>query len=295
MRSHPRLKFRTSLILFVTLVLIVGIASAETSREPGLANNSDPAGGRKSIPLTGKISEVLSSGGYTYVNLVHDGTSTWVAFPTTPVKAGQELSLVPGYEMKNFTSKSLNRTFERIIFSAGPTAKQALDPNLIKEAHKNRDTQAQQPVTVTTQPAAQQSASLPAASLIPPHSPQALTLTPVNVKKATGSNAYTVKQLYAQRSTLDNKRVVVRGKVVKINPRILKQCWIHLQDGTGTQGKADNVLVTTTPSTNTKLPALGDVVTATGTLHKDRNYGGSYRYTVILDNTEYRKESIGKK
>ena len=88
---------------------------------------------------------------------------------------------------------------------------------------------------------------------------------------------------------------MVRGKVVKINPRILKQCWIHLQDGTGKPGKADSVLVTTTPSSNLKLPAVGDVVTATGTLHKDRDYGGGYRYAVILENTEYRIEGPGKK
>ena len=41
--------------------------------------------------------------------------------------------------------------------------------------------------------------------------------------------------------------------------------------------------------------AAGDVVTATGTLHKDRDYGGGYRYVVILDNTEYRIEGSGKK
>ena len=282
------------LLLLALLLLSVAVSAAETSRESEPTRKSDPAGGRSAIPLAGKVTELLTSGGYTYVNLSRDGISTWVAFPTTPVKVGQELLLVPGYEMKNFTSKSLNRTFERVIFSAGPSEKQAIDPNLVKEAHKARDLQPQPPAEKVAQPATQQLSS-PAASIVPPHSPPPSRSIQTKVKKAVGANAYTVKQLYDRRSSLDNKRVLVRGRVVKINPRILKQCWIHLQDGTGTPGMVDSVLVTTTPSTNSKIPSLGDVVTATGILHKDRDYGGSYRYAVILDNTEYRGEDHGKK
>lgn len=285
----------TLLLVFATTLLLVAPATAETPKETVPPHKSDPAGGQKAIPISGKVTEILTSGGYTYVSLARDGVSTWVAFPTIPVTLGQELVLVPGYEMRNFKSKTLNRTFDRVVFSAGPAEKQAMDPNLVKEAHKARDSQAQQAASQPAQPAKQQVPSLPAASMIPPHSPPAAKTTSVKVKKASGSNAYTVKQLYDRRNSLDNKRVVVRGKVVKINPRILKQCWIHLQDGTGKPGKADSVLVTTTPSSNLKLPAVGDVVTATGTLHKDRDYGGGYRYAVILENTEYRKDGAGSK
>lgn len=279
-------------LIFAATFLAVATVTAQTPKEPEQAKPSDPTGGRKAIPISGKITEVLTSGGYTYVNLARDGGSTWVAFPAIPVKVGQELVLVPGYEMKNFTSKTLNRTFDRVVFSVGPAEKQAMDPNLLKEIHKS-DAPLTQPVA--SQPVKQQISVLPTASLVPPHSAPPPKLTDVKVKKASGSNAYTVKQLYDRRNALNNKRVVVRGKVVKINPRILKQCWIHLQDGTGKPGKADSILVTTTPTSNLKIPAVGDVVTATGTLHKDRDYGGGYRYTVILDNTEYRMEGSGKK
>jgi hypothetical protein len=280
------------LLLFATTFLLVPPATAEPPKETVPARTVDPAGERKALPISGKVTEILTSGGYTYVNLSRDGASTWAAFPTIPVKVGQELVLVPGYEMKNFTSKTLNRTFDRIVFSAGPADKQAIDPNLYKTAHK---AEAPQAAGQQAQPAKQKVPLLPGASLIPPHSPPPPKITDVKIKKAAGANAYTVKQLYDRRSSLDNKRVTVRGKVVKINPRILKQCWIHLQDGTGKPGKADSILVTTTPSFNQKIPAVGDVVTATGTLHKDRDYGGGYRYPVILDDTEYRMENSGKK
>ena len=109
------------------------------------------------------------------------------------------------------------------------------------------------------------------------------------MKKAKGANAYTVKQLYDKRSTLDNRQVVVRGKVVKVNARILKQCWVHIQDGTGSPARKDSNLVTTTPSTNMGIPAVGDVVTVSGTLRKDRDYGSGYKYQVIIENSTYRK------
>ena len=37
----------------------------------------------------------------------------------TPVKVGEEVEVAEGAVMTNFTSKSLGRTFESIIFSSG--------------------------------------------------------------------------------------------------------------------------------------------------------------------------------
>jgi len=61
----------------------------------------------------------MSSGGYTYVSLENNGKTIWVAVPQTTVKVGQNVTCQPGMEMKNFTSKTLNRTFESVIFSGG--------------------------------------------------------------------------------------------------------------------------------------------------------------------------------
>lgn len=71
------------------------------------------------ISLSGKVAETMNSGGYTYVSIENNGQKTWVALPETKVKVGQQVSCQPGMEMKNFTSKTLKRTFESIIFSAG--------------------------------------------------------------------------------------------------------------------------------------------------------------------------------
>jgi hypothetical protein len=70
--------------------------------------------------VSGKVVETMDSGGYTYVCLENGGKKVWVAVPTMKVSVGQELKLRSGQEMTNFKSKSLNRTFDSVIFSAGP-------------------------------------------------------------------------------------------------------------------------------------------------------------------------------
>jgi hypothetical protein len=61
----------------------------------------------------------MNSAGYTYICLEKEGTKRWAAIPTTDVKIGEEIELLPGTEMGTFKSKTLNRTFDNIFFSAG--------------------------------------------------------------------------------------------------------------------------------------------------------------------------------
>jgi hypothetical protein len=69
--------------------------------------------------LSGKIVETMNAAGYTYVCLENNGKKTWVAMPMTQVKVGQQVSCQPGSVMNNFTSPTLKRTFESIVFSGG--------------------------------------------------------------------------------------------------------------------------------------------------------------------------------
>jgi len=85
--------------------------------------------------LSGKVVETMNAGGYTYICLEKDGRKGWVAVPTMEVKVGDELSLLPGAEMGPFASKSLNRTFDKIIFSAGPATKPAGKPAAVPAGH----------------------------------------------------------------------------------------------------------------------------------------------------------------
>ena len=162
--------------------------------------------------LSGKVVETMNSGGYTYVNIEKAGNNTWVAVTQTKITVGQDIAFKPGSVMTNFTSKSLNRTFDTIVFSGG--------------------------IEGNDKPA-------PAAGVSDMKPPAKA----VKVKKAEGPDAYTVADLYEKRSELDKKNVVISGKVVKFSSQIMGKNWIHLQDGSGDASKGTNDLVVTLQET----------------------------------------------
>ena len=102
---------------------------------------------------------------------------------------------------------------------------------------------------------------------------------PITVEKAKGADAYTVSETHEMAGKLDKKTVAVRGKVVKVSRLIMGKNWVHLRDGSGDPGKGTNDLVVTTKD----LPKVGDVVTAKGTLYKDKDFGSGYKYPVIVE------------
>ncbi|MCB2181608.1 MAG: hypothetical protein KQH63_06265 [Desulfobulbaceae bacterium] len=73
------------------------------------------------VAVSGKVMETMDSGGYTYVLLENEGQKTWAAIPKMEIAVNNTLTLKPGMVMPVFKSKTLNRTFENIVFSAGPS------------------------------------------------------------------------------------------------------------------------------------------------------------------------------
>ncbi|KAB0670388.1 DNA-binding protein [Oryzomonas sagensis] len=198
------------------------------------------------LPLSGTVVETMDAGGYTYVGLENNGVKSWVAVPEMSVTVGQKMSFSPGGEIPNFTSKTLKRTFDRIVFSNGPVAQQKAAPTSAPKAA---------PVKA------------------------AAKSDKAKVEKATGPNAYTVAELYKNKNTLNKHKVVVRGKVVKVATGIMGKNWVHLRDGSGSAKKKTNDLTVTTQT----VPNEGDVVTAAGKLSKDRDFGAGYKYELIIE------------
>jgi len=199
--------------------------------------------------LSGKVVETMDSGGYTYMNLQKNGNKTWVAVPQMKVTVGQEMSIAPGMVMKEFKSNSLNRTFDAIVFSTGVAG-----PESKVSEHK------------------------------PPEVKQA-AIKKIKVEKASGANAYTVAELHQKSAELDKKNIVVKGQVVKVSEGIMGKNWVHIQDGSGDSSKGSNNIVATTQD----LPAVGDTVTAKGTLYKDKDFGSGYKYAVIVEEASINK------
>lgn len=251
--------------IFLTASLLACFSTAAFAVKPpghgsqGMMGSAAPAA-ESTEALSGKVLETMNSGGYSYVQLQKKNSEkVWVAVPESPVKAGTQMSFQPGMEMKNFESKSLKRTFNSIIFSSGVVAAPA---SAASSANKND--QAPSPGSKGAAAAKEEK---------------------ISVTKATGPNATTVEAAHSNSAKLDKKKVVIRGKVVKVSAGIMGKNWVHIQDGTGTQAKGTHNLV----CTSSEMAKVGDVITVTGTLAKDRDFGSGYRYDVIVENATFKK------
>jgi hypothetical protein len=68
---------------------------------------------------SGVVLETMDSGGYTYVRLEVEGEEIWAAGPVTAMTVGDSVGLVGAMGMQDFTSNTLGRTFEQILFVSG--------------------------------------------------------------------------------------------------------------------------------------------------------------------------------
>jgi len=68
--------------------------------------------------LNGKVTEVINGGGYSYLNLEADGQKVWIAGIQVDAKVGDIVSYIENVSMEGFTSRSLNKTFDKIIFAS---------------------------------------------------------------------------------------------------------------------------------------------------------------------------------
>ena len=252
-------------LMMIALAMVIGTGAAFAANEKPA---TEPAVKKPSIKpkqeenpgnISGKVVETMNSGGYTYVCLEKGGKKTWVAVPEMKVTVGAKMSFLPGQEMQNFASKSLDRTFDSIVFSGGPVTGGG--------------------------PAA--ASAVPGGD--PTHVGSKANVSSldkgIKVEKAAGANAYTVAEAYAKSASLNKKKVSVRGKVVKFSQGIMGKNWVHLQDGSGDQQKGTHNLVATTQDT----ASVGDVVTATGTFAKDRDFGAGYLYKAIIEDATVQK------
>ena len=211
----------------------------------------DPSGGAAlggntaGEPIAGKIKETMDAGSYTYVLLTTAKGDVWAAVPKTKVAVGDDIKVVGASLQKDFQSPTLKRTFPEIWFGMlGDGA--------------------------TAPPGGQTGEPKPTP---PPEAPAG------PVPKADGPNAKTIAEVYADPAALTGKDVAVRGRVVKYNEAILGKNWIHIQDGSGDAAKGSNDLTITTQD----KAAVGDVVTVTGKVNVNQDFGAGYKYAVIVE------------
>lgn len=263
--------------LALVVVLTLALSACKKSESPVLAAQT-PAVAPSAGAVTGRVLERIDAAPYSYLRLSTPSGEVWAAVPQTGVTEGAEVSLVNPMWMNGFESKTLKRKFDRIIFAnlagAGPASPAAAAPAGMPPAGMAPAGMA--PGSMPPEVAAQHAAAAAGPA----------DVGEIKVPRAKGSNARTVAELYKQKAQLKEKEVTVRGKVVKYNPGILGKNWVHLRDGSGTQGKGDNDITVTTGD----AAALGDVVTVTGKVRLDKDFGAGYAYPVIIEEATVAKE-----
>jgi hypothetical protein len=101
---------------------------------------------------------------------------------------------------------------------------------------------------------------------------------------ATFAGRVSVGDVFARRGELVGSEIEVRGEVVKYNAGIMGTNWLHLQDGTGSEGTDD--LTVTTDAT----AVVGDTMVVRGVLVADRDFGYGYVYDLIIEGAAVSKE-----
>ena len=163
-------------LLFVTIAFVNLTCASEYSLSNEETHTSPQGVSPQAMskdPLVGTVAETMNSGGYTYILLQTKAKMFWVAIAESTVTVGEEVVLASGMEMIEFHSKSLDRTFDSIIFSEGMISQGGeAAPKPQKKTYGSSG----------AKPSAQKE---------------------IKVAKAGGGNAYTVSELFEKRKELD--------------------------------------------------------------------------------------------
>lgn len=257
------------------LAVVLALAAAgcsDTSSATPAADKQQPAKEQPRMPaalaegapvaetVKGTVLETIDATQYTYVRLKTAEGEIWAAVAHQDLAKGAEITIGDSMWMQDFESKTLKRTFARILFGTivTPGAAQA---SALPPGH---------PPT-----GASGATSVDAALAVAGQAP----ITDVKVEKAPGPDARTIAEVWAQKDALRGKEVVIRGRVVKWNPEIMGKNWLHLQDGSGSADKKNNDITVTTQDVVKK----GDIVTVRGKVAAERDFGAGYAYAVMME------------
>jgi len=86
-----------------------------------------------------------------------------------------------------------------------------------------------------------------------------------------------ISDLFADMKSYKEKEIKVTGKVTKFNAEIMGKNWVHIQDGSEFEGKYDLTVTTA------EVVQVGDIVTFSGKVALDRDFGYGYAYEILLE------------
>ena len=242
---------------FVVLLAVIALAIGCEDKAPKTAEQAvqkksvidESAGGG----FSGTVAETIKVERYTYVQVDTGKEKMWAATPHFDGKVGDTVIVPEGLVMKNFHSNTLDRDFDVVHFVTA-----------ISSGKNDQEVE--------------QRAQLPSG-----HPPMGGTSSEPQIdlsKVERAEDGKTVAEIFADRENLAGKQVLVRGKVVKFLPQIMGKNWLHLQDGSGSEGTNDLTITTT------DVAEVGDLVVVNGLLSVNRDFGYGYTYEVLVEDAE---------
>lgn len=106
-------------ILFVLAVFSTAAIAAESlpaGHPPVDAKRQGQGAPEAQLPQKGKVLSAIDVPQYTYLAVIQNKKTLWIAGPTVAAKKGDMIRFDDGMAMTNFHSKTLNRTFPSISF-----------------------------------------------------------------------------------------------------------------------------------------------------------------------------------
>ena len=199
----------------------------------------------------GKVTEVLNSGGYTYVEVDTGSEKVWAATSTTPVKVGDSIAFTTEMPMTNFHSKSMNRDFPLLYFVN----------QFISDSSKQ---------------------AVSSAAPSSPHgkiSNEATAMAVAGIDKVEGGN--TIAEIYAEKEKFDGKMIRVRGQVTKYTANVMGKNWLHIKDSSSQEDLT---------ITSENAAEVNSVVVVEGKLAVDKDFGYGYMYPLIVQDASVTRE-----
>jgi hypothetical protein len=255
----------TTILAVAMLIFVLGCSAQPTAEEATTgpeagtvtAHGVTPGGSEE---VSGTVVEAMDAAAYTYVRVDTGDGEFWAASNRFAVEVGDRVTFPLETPMRDFHSESLDRDFPLVYFVS----------YVVPEGEAPRTAE---PATMGLPP------GHPPLDAVDTNPEQAAAIT---VEPPT--DGVSIADVWTNRVDLAGTQVTVRGRVVKYNAGILGRNWFHIQDGSGEMAKGTNDLTVTTEA----AVAVGDIVTATGTVAIDRDFGAGYTYALMLEDATVR-------
>ena len=220
---------------------------------------SMPASGAPAASYSGTVLSTKDASNYTYLEIKGKDGVFWAAVPQAKVATGASVELIGPIPMKNFDAKVLGKKFDTIIFAGGVTVngKQA-------EAASGKA-----PANTASSPQQQKEPAIDASA----HMKADTGTDASDVKKAEGG--VTIAEILANPASFRDKKVLLRSKVTKFLPEIMKKNWLHLKDASA---KEKDIVATTAEQFK-----VGDIVLIEGIVKTNQDLGFGYKYDVLIE------------